>query len=605
MTKLSDYVIQFLVDRGIHDIFLVSGGGIMHVLDSVGRNEGMRHYCNYHEQACVIGAEAYARLTGKVGAALVTVGPGAANAVSALPGSWVDSIPILVISGQVRQDLIADYSKLRQLGPQETNTLGMAKPVTKYAVRVTDPKRIRYELEAAYYHATEGRPGPVWVELPLDVQGASIDESTLEGFDPPVDLATARVTEDVRAVIDAIRNSKRPIIVPGNGVRLSNSEPLLRELLDRTQIPVVVPFSAKDLVEEDYPRYVGVFGTAGQRRANFAIQNSDCMIALGAGLNTQKVGFNYKGFAPKAKKIILDIDPRQILHQVLPADMPIECDVRVFLEEFLRESEGIDLRPPANWLEACANWKRRYPVITPEYFDDPDHVNSYVFMDEISNLLEPSDTIIAGAGLDIVSCYQAFKVKRGQRVIISAWGSMGWDLPLTIGACIAAGRKRTVCITGDGSIQWNIQELLSIAKNRLPLKIFIFNNEGYSSIRATQNSFFDGRFVGADFGSGLANPDFSKLAAVYGFRYFHAPDNASLRSVLPDALAAEGVTICEINLAKDQTVSPKASAYRRPDGTFESRPLEDMAPFLSREEVYENMHLFDEELVDAPELAKS
>jgi acetolactate synthase-1/2/3 large subunit len=597
--KVSDYVIQFFAEKGLNDLFLVSGGGIMHVLDALARNPKVKYHCNFHEQACVIAAEGYARVTGRPGVALVTVGPGAANALSALPGAWADSVPVIVIAGQVRRDLIADYSKLRHLGPQEANTLDMVRPVTKYAARILDPRMIRRELEAAYHHACTGRPGPVWLELPLDVQGSELGDAALDSFTPPAPHI-ADVKHLVRDVIAVLRSSRRPLLVAGNGIRLSSCHESFMQLVDRLRIPVVVPFSAKDLIAEDHPMNAGLFGTAGQRRANFAVQTSDCLISLAAGLNCQKVGFNYKGFAPKAVKIIVDIDEHQLLDQVLKPDLAVHCDVREFIEEFILQTVSLDLPDWTRWIEACADWKRRYPIIVPEFFTDRAHVNPYVFADTISGLLRSDDVVIGGAGLDTVSYYQGFRVKSGQRTMTSAWGSMGWDLPLAFGACIGNGMRRTVCITGDGSVQWNIQELMTIAHHQAPIKIFIFNNAGFASIRATQDNLFEGRRVGSDFASGLSNPDFKMLAHAYGLPYYCIRDNSELKGSLATVLADDGPAICEVNIAASQEISPKASSFRRPDGSMESRPLEDMAPFLPREEIERNMHLFDDDPAISP-----
>ncbi len=594
--KLSDYVTRFLAEHGVSDVFLVSGGGIMHLLDSVGRQSGLRYHATYHEQAAVVAAEGYARTAGRPAAVLVTVGPGAANALSALPGPWIDSLPLLVIAGNLRQDILSDYARLRQRGPQEANTLEMARPVTKYAVSVRDPKRIRYELEGALYHATSGRPGPVWIELPLDVQSAVIDDEELMPFAVPAPATdTNALRSDAARVVDLLRRAQRPMLVPGNGVRLAGAVGLLEDLVERTSLPVTVPLTAKDLMPEDAPQFVGVFGTAGQRRANFAVQNCDCLLTIGAGLNIQKVGFNFAGFAPKAHKIVVDIDAGQLYEQAIKPEIAVLADAGAFIAELLRQLDEAPLRPPQRWLEACARWKERYPTITPDYFEDPEHVNSYVFMDRLSDALRATDTVVPGAGLDTASCYQAFRPKRGQRVLISAWGSMGWDLPLTIGACIGTGKRRAIAVTGDGSIQWNIQELMTISRNRLPIKIFVFNNDGFGSIRMTQNSFFEGNLVGSGYDSGIANPDFAKLAEAYGLGYCRIERNDDVERVLDAFLANDHPAICELNIAPDQAVSPKASAFRRDDGTFESRPLEDMSPFLPREEVYENMHLFDEQ----------
>jgi acetolactate synthase-1/2/3 large subunit len=594
--KLSDYVADFLARRGVRDIFLVSGGGIMHLLDSVGRHPDLRYYCNYHEQASAVSAEGYARIRGDVGVCLVTVGPGAANALSGILGAWYDSVPLLVLSGQVRQDLIADYAKVRQIGPQEGNIVEMARPVTKYATTVRDPSTIRSELERAFSEARDGRPGPVWLDLPLDVQGSEVDPSSLAGYDPPgKSSGGADVVEAATRVLREIAAARRPIFVLGAGIHASRSEELLERVLERLPVPIVLPDMGKDLVPEDHPSYVGVFGTAGQRRANFAIQNADLVVSLAAGLSCKKIGFNYKGFAPKARKIVLDIDEGQLHSQVIRPDVAIQADVHDFLSELLIQVESFRWSPDPRWIEACRSWRERYPIILDDYFRNSRFVNSYVFMDRLSDALGPDDILVAGNGLDTVSYIQAFRVKRGQRTITSGnWGSMGWDLPLAIGACIGRGRARTTCVTGDGSLQWNVQELLTIGNYRLPIKIFVFNNEGYASIRATQSAFFEGRFVGSGPTSGVANPDFARLADAYHLAYDRIGENSEIADRLPAVLASDTPTLCEVRIAPEQTITPKASAFRREDGTFESRPLEDMAPFLPREEIWENMHLFDD-----------
>jgi acetolactate synthase-1/2/3 large subunit len=596
MVKLTDYVVQFFVDRGVTDAFLVSGGGIMHLLDSVGRNPGMRYYCNYHEQACAIAAEGYGRATTRPGLCLGTTGPGAINAISGIMGAWVDSVPMVLLAGQVRTDIIADYEHVRQVGPQEGNSVGMAKPVTKYAVTIKDPRRVRYELEYAWHQVTTGRPGPVVLEFPLDVQGAMIDETTLESYVPePAPAGRQSVADGVASVIDAIRRSKRPVFVAGNGVSISGSRDLLYQVLERTGIPILLPVTAKDLVYETHPQYMGIFGGAGQRRANFTIQNSDCLIGLAAGFNLQKTGFNIAGFAPKARRVFVDIDEGQLKYQPFKADLTVQADIREFFPEFLRQSESIDLRPSAQWLDACARWKSRYPVMLPEYYENPDYVNTYVAVDALSDAMDSGDQLLTGNGTEVASCYQAFRVKPGQRVYISGWGAMGWDLPLVVGTCIGSGRKRTICVTGDGSLQWNVQELLTIRNYNLPVKLFICNNAGYTYIRSTQKNFFQGHFVGSDAQSGVVNPDFSHLAAAYGFHYLQIRNNGELRDGIAQAFAHDGPVLCEMNVAVEQPIFPRVSSFRRDDGTFESRPIEDMAPFLPREEVWENMHLFDQE----------
>jgi acetolactate synthase I/II/III large subunit len=599
MIKLSDFVIQYLVDKGITDIFLVSGGGIMHLVDSVGKNPSMTYYCNYHEQACAHSAEVYARITGKIGACLVTTGPGGTNALSGVASAWVDSIPVLVISGQVRRDLIADYSEIRQKGPQEGNVVEMAKPVTKYAVTLLDPKKVLFELDKALYLAINGRPGPVWLDFPLDVQGVEIDETKLDVFVPPVqEMERDSLEELVGRFIQIAKEARRPLFVLGNGIHIAHAEILLAELLKKMPFPVVVPNCAKDLVPESQPLNMGVFGTAGQRRANYAVQNADCLFFLSSGINVTKTGFNFEGFAPKAKKVMVDIDNGQLFHQIIHPDFGIQADIHDFLIELLRQINSCDVEfhPLEEWSEACALWKKRYPTILEEFYRDKAHVNTYVFVDKLSDYLKPEDILVAGNGIDEVSYWQAFKVKPGQRTMISGnWGPMGWDLPAAVGACIGSGRHQVICLSGDGSLQWNVQELLTIKHYHLPVKIFVFNNQGYTNIRLTQKNFF-GRYVGADEDSGVSNPDFGHLAAAYGLDYSTIRTNDEIDIGIQHVLQCEGPALCELNIAIEQGIVPKASAFRREDGTLESRPLEDMAPFLPREEVWGNMHMFDDDL---------
>jgi len=598
MIKLSDYVIEFLVNKGIRDIFLVSGGGIMHLLDSVGNNREMNYFSNHHEQASAICAEGYARIKNRLGACLVTTGPGSTNALSGVVGAWHDSIPLIVISGQVKAELIADYSKVRQRGPQEVNIADMAKTVTKYAKTILDPDNIRYELEYAFFKSTDGRPGPVWLDIPIDVQGKYIDDSKLLGFrvnSTRLDN-NLQLKKDVNSVLELIKKSKRPIIIGGNGIRIGNAINLLNEFLNKVKIPIILPYPAKDLIEEDNPLLIGIFGSTGQRRANFALQNSDCVLSLTSGLNLAKIGFDYEGFAPNAKKIIIDVDRGQLTEQVVQPDHAIQANIEEFLQIFLEQSKNVSFIPSKKWLDACKNWKSKYPIIIDEFYTDRDYVNSYVFMDKISDVLTDKDIVVLGNALDCISFYQAFRIKKSQRGLLNGnYGSMGWGLPSSIGACIANNCQRTICITGDGSIQLNIQELQTITHYRLPIKIFVFNNSGYSSIRATQNNFFNGNFIGADISSGVSNPDFEKLAGANRIAYCYIANNDELMDKINRVFTDEGPVLCEVNISPTQVIVPKSSSYQRDDGSIESRPLEDMAPFLPREEIFENMHLFDED----------
>ncbi len=588
-------MVDFLERKGVEDVFLVSGGGIMYLLDALGRRKTITYHCNYHEQASSICAEGYARISSKPAVCFATVGPGAVNAISGILGAWVDSVPVLLITGQVRTALIADYAQLRQYGPQEANAVGMASPVTKYAVSVRDPHSIRYVLERAFYELGTGRPGPVLIEIPLDVQNADVDPVALAPFEQaPIAVSTsANSLESIDEAAALVRAARRPLLIAGNGVRSASAVANLLRFAETFGVPMVFPFTAKDLVEENHPLQMGIFGTAGQRRANFAVQNSDCIIAVGAGLNIQKIGFNAGDFGRHAKKIIVDIDVAQLTLQAVKPDLAIRYDAALFLSQLERNLGGqfsIDFDP--RWLEVCQSWKKRYPPFTSDNVGQSSDITSYELVKELSQQLSHNDIVVTGNGIDAVSVYQVFEVKRGQRILLSGWGSMGWDLPLSYGAYVGSGKKRVVCICGDGSIQWNIQELLTISKSGADIKIFVVNNGGYTAIRTTQDNLFDGRYVGADPTSGVFNPDFRWIAKAYQLGYGLILSKPCLAEQVANALTQHGPQLIEVVVRPDQGISPKASAFRRQDGTLESRPLEDMAPYLAREELAENMSYF-------------
>ncbi len=452
--KLSDFVAAHLVSRGISDIFMVSGGGIMHPCDSVGRQNGLRYVCNHHEQACSIAAEAFARVSGLVGVCLATTGPGAVNALSGLVGSWFDSIPVLVLSGQVRTPLIADYARLRQFGPQEANILPMVRPVTKYAVQVRDPRSIRRELDHALGVAVSGRPGPVWIDLPLDVQSAVLEESDLlpseEG--PPSAPAGDSVTSAAVEVLEELSRAARPVFILGNGVRLAGGADLVEPLLAHLQVPVLLPIGGLDLLPEAHPLHLGAFGPVGRRSSNFALQNADLVVGVGAGLGISAIGFNVEGFAPRARKILVNVDVGELDKGTVGAPRRIQADARAFLLELLRAALGRPVRSSSRWLDACAAWRRRYPAVDVAAWRSSGYVSSYVFVDVLSRLLADDDIVVTGNSLDACSVYQAFRVRGRQRVLISVnCGAMGWDLPAAVGASVARRAGRVVLVTGDGA----------------------------------------------------------------------------------------------------------------------------------------------------------
>ena len=595
--NVSDAVVQFLAEHGVGDLFMVSGGGIMYLTDAVGRAGTPRYWCNYHEQACAIAAEGYARITGTPGVCLVTSGPGATNALSGIAGAWVDSIPVIAISGQVRRDLIADHARWRQVGPQEIDIVSMAKPVTKLALELGSPEEVPDALDAAWQAATTGRPGPVWLSIPLDVQGADYApddgwahrggavERGSDGEGP-----NALVSGGVLA---RLRRAKRPLILCGNGIHLAGAEAQFGEFVRRLGIPVVATIGAMDLLGEDDPYFIGRFGPTGQRRANFAVQNADLLLCLATGMSVAAIGFDSAGFAPGAAKIMVNIDAEEMTRPHLRLDLRLAMDVRVFMRELIENlspGEHLEIEP---WNAACRGWKARYPLVTSEYVDDREHVNSYYLAHALSPLLAPDDVVLTGNSLDATSVFHSFAVTKGQRVLTNAnYGAMGWDLPALVGACVARRGARVVLLTGDGSMQFNSQELLTIGANRLNALIMVLNNGGYQSIRSTQDRFCGGRFVGSDQSSGIANPSFSSLAEAYGVRYLRLESNEDVDAHLPDVVAMKGPTLCEVNVAYAQERIPRVTSRRLADGTLVSGVLHDQYPFLPREEVEANMSMF-------------
>lgn len=585
--KVSDYIIKFLEDSPVDHVFTLSGGGIMYLLDSLGRSKKINYVCNYHEQACAISADAYSRLKG-MGVALVTFGPGAVNALSGAVGAWYDSVPMVVISGQVRSDLIADYSKVRQLGPQEGDVISMAGPVTKYAVQLRELDSIKYELQKAFHMAASGRPGPVWIEVPLDIQNADIDVSRQKTFVGECDIV--EISNKRNKFIDVIKESlglsRRPVILAGNGIRFSRMQKKLEALSTSLSVPVLVPCTARSVIGDYHDNFFGVFGTAGQRHSNIILQNADLIISLGVGLSVAKTGFAVDKLSPNAKKLFVDIDEGQLTQHPFKPDMFLVDDLKEFLPEAIISLKDWD-DPHREWLELAKYWKSKYPVFRNSAHSQ-DCVNVYYFINTLSSFLRESDTIIGGNGLDCVSVYQGLVTKKGQEVIINGnWGSMGWDLPQSVGAHYATG-NRVVCIAGDGSVQLNCQELLTIGSRQLPIKIFIYNNGGYGSIKATQKAFFEGRFVGSGADSGVCNPDFKMLAQAYGVNYAYLGRDSDVESMVAEILADDSPCIVEIRVSSEQWIEPKATAFKTADGKIESKPLDDMAPFLSPEEVESN-----------------
>lgn len=587
--NVSEYLIKYIEHQEVKHVFMLSGGGAMYLNDALGHSTKIKYVCNYHEQASAVCADAYARLSG-FGVAMVTFGPGAVNALSGAVGAWYDSVPMLVICGQVRSDLIADYSKVRQLGPQEGDVLSMAKPVVKYAVQLNDVRTIKYELDKAVWSSKSGRPGPVWVEVPLDIQSAEIDLENQVEFIPPTPIQSLGRDDFLKDLVSALKASHRPVLLAGNGFRLSQTQKELEMLVDTLNIPVLVPYTARSVIGEYNSNFAGVFGTAGRRSSNIILQNSDLIISLGVGLSVAKTGFAVDKLAPNARKIVVDIEEGQIVSHPLKPDSYLVDDLRQFMPDFnkaVKSWKSIH----SDWLELSDVWRRRYPVFENVKLD-ADYVDVYRFIEMLSSEMAEGEVVVGGNGLDCVSVYQGFKLKRDQEIIINGnWGSMGWELPQSIGAHYATG-NRVVCVAGDGSILLNSQELLLIGKKELPITIFLYNNSGYGSIKATQNSLFEGHIVGADKTSGVDNPNFKMLASAYGLEYTLINNDVELVDALPRLMkSATKPRLVELNVSTKQWISPKATAFRNEKGKLESKPLDDMAPFLTSEEVERNRTL--------------
>jgi len=594
--KLSDYVMSFLVGEGVDDIFLLPGGGNMHLLDSVGRQKGFAFVACLHEQAAAIAADAYAQFKGELGVALVTTGPGGTNAVTGIAGSWAESVPVLILSGQVKTSDIKPDPQMRMRGFQEMDIVSIVRPITKYAVTVLDPGTIRYHLEKAAFLARSGRKGPVWLDIPLDVQAAAVDPHKLRGFDPAELSAGSsadgqKIKSAVCRTLELLSQATRPVILAGYGIKLSKSKSLFKECGDRLGAPILTTWKACDLVGDDYPLYFGRPGTIGQRGANFLLQNTDLLLAIGARLDFGQIGYSDETFARGAKKIIVDIDPAELSKHRFPIDLAVEADAGLFIEELSSQLSGFKASGWQDWIDRCRAWKLRYPVVLPEYRVNTGGISTYVLVDALSELLTPDDLLVPGSSGSCSDIFmQAFRVKTGQRILNSpGFGAMGFGIPQTIGACLASRKRRTVCLNGDGGFQLNIQELETVRRLGLPIKYFYLNNRGYASIRATQRNYFEGRFVASDPASGLTLPEISRLAEAYRIPWNRIGKTEELEEKAREALSGPGPFVCEVMVDPDEQVAPKIKSVLRPDGRMVSKPLEDLAPFLDRKEFFENM----------------
>jgi acetolactate synthase I/II/III large subunit len=603
--KLSDYVMRFVADLGVRHVFLVTGGGAMHLNASLAQCQGVEGICNAHEQASAMAAEHYAKATGHLGVAMVTTGPGGTNAITGLAGAWLDSTPVLFLSGQVKRPdrmFAADGTPLgmRQLGVQEVDIISIVRPLTKYAATILDPATIRYHLEKAVHLARHGRPGPVWIDIPLDVQAVPIDETALRAFDPtelPATFDASPLPRQVRETIEALNASERPLIFVGNGVRLARAEEEFRAVWRKLGLPVAATWCAADILSAEDPLYVGRPGTLAARGANFALQNCDFLLSIGARLDFAITGYAPEKLARAAHKVMVDIDPAEIrkLHPYIQT--PICADAGAFLGELLRQIGQVAQKPRCAWKERCADWKTRYAVVLPEHRKPEGRVSIYYLAEAISEATTAEDVIVSGSSGSAIEIFIfAFPNRTGQRVFHTAGlGAMGYGLPGAIGDCIGSGARngsgprRTVCVDGDGGFQFNIQELETVSRLRLPIKFFVLNNDGYASIRASQINFFGSPQIGCDAARGMTVPDLCKVAAGFGLATARIETQANLCEQVRKVLETPGPVVCDVMVIPDEVRGPRLSSKQLPDGSMVSLPLEDLWPFLDREEFRANM----------------
>ena len=594
--RVADFIADFIFEElNVKHVFMVTGAGIMHLTDGVASHPKLQAICPHHEQTSSMAIDAYSRASENFGVGFFTSGPGGTNAVTGLCGAWQDSVPCLFISGQVKKKETTNNAKipgLRQFGVQELDMIPIVKYACKYATTLNDPNKVKYEFEKAVHIAKSGRPGPVWIQIPMDVQSSIIDETKLNGFEHDDVIPTASDAE-VGKIIKLLKKSKRPVIIAGQGIRISGAISLLEKFTSKFKIPVVTPFLGIDTIKSDLLQYVGKTGVKGDRPANFAMQNSDLIIAIGTSLHVTVIGYTYKHFAREAKKIVIDIDKKSHKKKTIDIDSFILSDAKKFFEKIIKFTENETLNDYAKWIKQCNEWKKKYPVCLPEYKQNKKSLNSYLLIDTLCKHSKKNDIFVSDAGGTYYATCQAIQLtKPGQRYIPSgAMATMGYSLPAAIGISVATNKGRVIALTGDGSFQQNLQELQTLIEYDLPVKLFVLNNDGYESIRVSQKNYFDNRLIGESNQSGVSFPDTLKIAKAYGIKAVRIRNYQELENKLDGILNFDKAVIVDVIIPRDQPIIPTVSSVVNPDGTMSSRPLEDMAPFLDREEYKKNLYI--------------
>ena len=594
--RVADFIADFIFEElNVKHVFMVTGAGIMHLTDGVASHPKLQAICPHHEQTSSMAIDAYSRASENFGVGFFTSGPGGTNAVTGLCGAWQDSVPCLFISGQVKKKETTNNAKipgLRQFGVQELDMIPIVKYACKYATTLNDPNKVKYEFEKAVHIAKSGRPGPVWIQIPMDVQSSIIDETKLNGFEHDDVIPTASDAE-VDKIIKLLKKSKRPVIIAGQGIRISGAISLLEKFTSKFKIPVVTPFLGIDTIKSDLLQYVGKTGVKGDRPANFAMQNSDLIIAIGTSLHVTVIGYTYKHFAREAKKIVIDIDKKSHKKKTIDIDSFILSDAKKFFEKIIKFTENETLNDYAKWIKQCNEWKKKYPVCLPEYKQNKKSLNSYLLIDTLCKHSKKNDIFVSDAGGTYYATCQAIQLtKPGQRYITSgAMATMGYSLPAAIGISVATNKGRVIALTGDGSFQQNLQELQTLIEYDLPVKLFVLNNDGYESIRVSQKNYFDNRLIGESNQSGVSFPDTLKIAKAYGIKAVRIRNYQELENKLDGILNFDKAVIVDVIIPRDQPIIPTVSSVVNPDGTMSSRPLEDMAPFLDREEYKKNLYI--------------